>query len=367
MKNILIICKDIYPIQNPRSFRAAELVKEFSRRGFIVKVVCCLSEENFKLFRKEFSKVEAVNLGLPSNVLDRNIFKKMIFLKRILNKYLYHFLQYPNIGILFKVRRFLKNNNKKIDLMITIAYPFPIHWGAAIAKKSKNINFPDKWIADCGDPFMGNPIINPPFYFSGVERLFCSMADKITIPVEIARRAYYKKFHEKIEIIPQGFDFSIIEKGHYVKNSIPTFLYAGIFYKGSRDPRPLLDYLAQIESDFIFIIYTSEDYLISKYKKIFGNKLVINSSIPRIELLKKMSNVDFLLNIENDSENQTPSKLIDYSLSGRPILSLNMKKIDSEKVDNFLNGIYLNEFKVDDIQKYNIVNVTDKFIAISEC
>lgn len=366
MKNVLIICKDIYPVQNPRSFRAAELVKEFSRRGFIVKVVCCLSEENFQLFKKEFSKVEAVNLGLPNNFLDSNVFKKTTFLKRILKKYSYHLLQYPNIGLLFKVRRFLKNNNEKFDLMITIAYPFPIHWGTALARKSESINFPDKWIADCGDPFMGNSIINPPFYFSSIERLFCNMVDKITIPVEMARKGYYKEFHKKIEIIPQGFDFSIIEKGDYVKNIIPTFLYAGVFYKDSRDPRSLLDYLSHIELDFIFIIYTSDDQLIRDYKKIFGDKLVINSSIPRADLLKKMSKVDFLLNIENDSDNQTPSKLIDYTLAGRPILSLNMKKIDKEKMECFLNGKYLKEYKVNDIQAYNIVNVVDKFIAISE-
>jgi hypothetical protein len=364
LKNILIVCKDIYPIQNPRSFRAGELVKEFSRRGFTVKVVCSLSEEKFESFKNEFSYVEAVNLGLPDNVLDRNIFKKMTLLKRILNKYLYHFLQYPNIGLLFKVKNFLKSNNDKIDLMITIAYPFPIHWGAAIVRKSKKSNFPDKWIADCGDPFMGNPIINPPFYFRSLERLFCNMVDKITIPVEIARKAYYKEFHDKIEIIPQGFDFSVIEKEGYVKNKIPTFLYAGVFYKGSRDPRLFLDYLSEIKSDFIFIIYTSDDYLIHNYKKILGDKLVINTSIPRIELLKRMSKVDFLLNIENDSENQTPSKLIDYSLSGRPILSLSMKNIDEKKFKDFLNGVYKDEFKVHDLERYNIVNVVNKFVEI---
>lgn len=365
MKNILLICKDIYPIQNPRSFRAGELVKEFSKRSFNVKVVCSLSEENFELFKKEFSNVAAVNLGLPSNILDRNIFKKMTLLKRILNKYSYHFLQYPNIGLLFKVKKYLKSNNDKIDLMITIAYPFPIHWGAAVARSSIEANFPDKWIADCGDPFMGNPIINPPFYFRSLERLFCNMVDKITIPVEIARKAYYKEFHEKIEIIPQGFDFSVIEKESYVKNKILTFLYAGVFYKGSRDPRPFLDYLLEIESDFIFIIYTSDDYLIHDYQNILGDKLIINSSIPRIELLKKMSKVDFLLNIENDSENQTPSKLIDYSLSGRPILSLNMKKIDKKKLNDFINGVYCDELKVQDIDQYNIINVVNKFIEIS--
>jgi len=364
LKNILIVCKDIYPVQSPRSFRAGELVKEFLRRGFNVKVLCSLSEKDFNLFVIEFPKVKAVNMGLPNNILENKIFTKNVLLKRILNKLLYHFLQYPNIGLLFKVKKYLKDNVDEVDLMITIAYPFPIHWGAAMAKKSYKTTFPKRWVADCGDPFMGNPIINPPFYFGILEKLFCKMADKITIPVEIARQAYFNEFYEKIEVIPQGFDFSKIERVNYVKNDIPTFLYAGIFYKGSRDPRPLLEYLSEIQSDFLFIIYTPDDYLIRDYKEALGNKLVINASIPRAELLKKMGQVDFLLNIENNSDNQTPSKLIDYSLSERPILSLNTMSLDKKKVINFLNGIYSDAFKVHDIEKYNIINVVDKFIEI---
>ena len=364
MKSILIICKDIYPIQSPRSFRATELVKEFVKRGFKVTVICSLSQDNFELFKKEFFNVESINLGSIQSFLDWKIFNHLLLLKRFFNKYLYHLLQYPNIGLLFKIKKVLKNNTSKIDLMISIAYPFPIHWGVAMARKSNIRNFPERWIADCGDPFMGNPIIKPPFYFKFLEKLFCRMADKITIPVEIGRKAYYKEFHEKIEIIPQGFDFSTLEKEFYTKNNIPTFLYAGIFYKGSRDPRPFMEYLTEIKSDFRFIIYTSEDNLIKNYKETLGDKLIINPSIARIELLKKMSLVDFLLNIENESENQTPSKLIDYSLSGRPILSLSMKNIDKKKFNDFLNGIYHDEFKVHDLERYNIVNVVNKFLEI---
>lgn len=364
MKNILIICKDIYPVQSPRSFRAGELVKEFLRRGYNVKVVCCLTQDNFELFKKEFYNAESVNIGQIENFLDWKIFNRLSLLKRILNRYFYHLFQYPNIGLLFKIKKYLKGNTDKVDLMISIAYPFPIHWGIAIARRSNVKNFPERWIADCGDPFMGNPIIKPPFYFKFLEKLFCRMADKITIPVEIGRKAYYKEFHEKIEIIPQGFDFSTLQKEFYTKNNIPTFLYAGIFYKGSRDPRAFLEYLTEIKSDFRFIIYTSEDSLIKDYKEILGDKLIINPSIPRIELLKKMSLVDFLLNIENESENQTPSKLIDYSLSGRPILSISMKNIDNKKFNDFLNGIYHDEFKVHDLERYNIVNVVNKFFEI---
>lgn len=364
MKSILIICKDIYPVQSPRSFRAGELAKEFVKRGFKVTVVCSLSEDKFELFKKEFLNVESINLGPVKSFLDWKIFNHLSLLKRILNKYLYHLLQYPNIGLLFKIKKVLNNNTSKIDLMISIAYPFSIHWGIAMAKKTKTENFPDRWIADCGDPFMGNPIIKPPFYFKFLEKLFCRMADKITIPVEIGRKAYYKEFHEKIEIIPQGFDFSTLEKEAYIQNNIPTFLYAGIFYKGSRDPRPFLEYLTEIKSDFRFIIYTSEDSLIKDYKETLGNKLIINPSIPRVELLKKMSLVDFLINIENESENQTPSKLIDYSLSGRPILSLKMKNIDKIMFNDFLKGIYQGEFKVDNLERYNIVNVVNKFLEI---
>src|SRR5690606_24666694 len=99
-----------------------------------------------------------------------------------------------------------------------------------------------------------------------VEKWFCKLVDYITVPFEGAIKGYYDQFHHKIRVIPQGFTFpSINYKDLYVGNKVPTFLYAGSFYKNVRDPRSLLNYLEKIEIDFKFIIYTNSVKILIPY------------------------------------------------------------------------------------------------------
>ncbi len=359
-----MICKDIYPVNGPRAFRSDELLNEFIRRDYNVTVACALNRKDFAIFSSKYSNSEIVDLGYVRNFVDIKLFDYFTIFRRFLNRTLYYIFQYPNITLLWRVFKFLRENTDHYDLMITVAYPYSIHWGAALARNVKPSNFPCRWIADCGDPFMGNPMINPPFYFQFLERLFCRLADRITIPVEIARKAYYPEFQNKIEVIPQGFNFLNTQKDIYVKNKIPTFLYAGMFYKDSRDPRPLLDFLVSVKVDFKFLVFTPDDNLIRNYLDILGHKMEIKTLIPRTEIIKEMSKVDFLVNIENDSDSQTPSKIIDYSISGRPIISLNMKNLDEAMLQEFLAGRYDQCLIIDDLEKYNIKNVVDKFLEI---
>ena len=79
-----------------------------------------------------------------------------------------------------------------------------------VLKKPKTAK---KWIADCGDPFMGAKLetFRKPFYFKYFEKDFCRKADYITVPAEGAKKAYYSEFLGKIRVIPQGFNFKQIE------------------------------------------------------------------------------------------------------------------------------------------------------------
>jgi|SRR5690554_366484 len=263
------------------------------------------------------------------------------------------------------VRKVLKKEDKT-DMLITVAIPHTIHWGAAWAKTSLKEKFPKLWIADCGDPFMGNKFQNHLFYFKYFEKWFCKKADYISVPVEEAKEAYYKEFHEKIRIIPQGFEFKSINiEDKFIKNKKPTFLYAGAFYKGIRDPELLLNYLSKLDIDFKFYVYTRQKHFLDKYKKILGDKIEINDYIPREKLLLKMSTVDFLINLENGTEIQSPSKLIDYALTKKPILSIPSSKIDKVEIKRFLNGNYTNQLKIDNIEQYNIKNVTKSFLILA--
>ena len=120
--------------------------------------------------------------------------------------------------------------------------------------------------------------------------------------------------------------------------------------------------------NFRFYIYTNQPSLIEQYKKTLGGKLIVSGYIDRKELIYRMSSYDFLLNLENGTKVQAPSKLIDYGLSKRPVLSIYSQKIDKEKFYQFLRRDYSNKMELPDINEYDIRNVAGSFLKlIREC
>ena len=89
-----------------------------------------------------------------------------------------------------------------------------------------------KWIADCGDPFMLNATENytPPFYFKQLEKSWCNRCDFITVPTETSHEGYYPEFKSKIRVIPQAFNFDEVELGRYLEHNVPTFAFSGRLY-----------------------------------------------------------------------------------------------------------------------------------------
>lgn len=366
-KNVTIIGSVIYPRMTPRAMRTTELAKEFARRGHNVTIYAVLGKYDYTEFKEKYG-IEIKNLG-PTCFFNINSDieeVKSSFIHRVFNKIFKTIIEFPDIELAFKTNSVLKKE-KHIDLLITVAIPFPIHWGAAF-RKMKSVNyFPKVWIADCGDPYMGNQLHKRPFYFKYVEKWFCRKVNYITVPIEEARKAYYPEFHDKIKVIPQGFDFSgLTELKNETNNKVPVFIYAGVFYTGVRDPRPFLEYLvSRSDMQFLFIVYTRSKDVLAPYEDLLKDKLEVRDYIPREELLKEMSKVDFLVNFENNTAVQSPSKLIDYALSGRPILSLNTKnELDEGLIVDFLTGNYAASLKIDNIQQYNIENVVQSFLDL---
>jgi glycosyltransferase involved in cell wall biosynthesis len=363
---IVIVAFSILPDPGPRAQRTTELVKEFARLGHEVEVYTLTGSYDFSEFENE-SKVKVISLGKTYLVnFDYDSTKKIPLITRALTKVFKNVLEVPYIELVRNVYHTLKLNFNA-DLLISIANPFPIHWGVALFKQ----RYPDRmknttWVADCGDPYMGNPFSSKPFYFKYIEKWFCRKADFISIPIEEARNAYYPEFKEKIKVIPQGFNFNPLpKKVVFVKNTIPTFIYAGNFYEKQRDPSILLDYLFESKLNFKFIVYTKTPEFLDKFKKYHGNKIEVFDYISRDKLLIEMSKADFLLNLENPTSVQSPSKLIDYALTNRPILSINTnRELDTEIINQFIQGNYNNRLVIDNIERYNITNVANQFLEL---
>ena len=365
---IVILSRWIYPSNMPRATRANELAIELARQGHDVILYGELGEYDYSSFeQKHHVKLKHIkNLifstfgfdGIPIFSMSAGILRKLF--GRI--------IEFPDIQLMFKIPKIIELE-KGVDILISIAMPYPIHWGCALAKSINKKGFPKIWVADCGDPYMGNKCATkmPPFYFKYIEKWFCREADYLSVPLTGAIEGYYAEFRDKIVVIPQGGRLPVNEFDTFNPiNDIPTFAYAGIFYKGSRDPTAFLEYLMAIKLKFKCIFFTGHEKLLIPYLNKLGSKLEIREFIPRERLLKVLAGMDFLINFENSTSVQSPSKLIDYAIVNRPILSIPNHFLPVDTITEFLNGDYRNRYIINNINQYRIENVAKKFLSLYE-
>lgn len=360
---ILIISGMTYPTLSPRAFRTSELAQEFSNLGHDVTVY--IPDNGFDYCKyNTFHNIKVKKFR--TRYLKMNPSKGYSLLDRIFIYLFKRLLEYPYIELKFRVPHILKTETE-VDLLITIAFPHTIHWGAAQCRKRLKGRFPKVWISDCGDPFMGDAANRHPFYFSHFEKKWGRSTDLITIPIEEARSAYYPEFHSKIRVVPQGFNISnvsISETLYSAKDNVIHFAYAGAMYPGKRELKGFLDYLISFDKPFIFTVYTSSLDYFYDYKNLLGNKLEVSKYIPRDELLFELSRQDFLINLTNPSSVQSPSKLIDYLLTKRPILDVSTPFSDYSSFEEAYNGIRYSDYSTVDITQYDIRNVAVKFLML---
>lgn len=353
-------------MQTPRAHRTTELVKEFARQGHEVTVYAVLGKYDYIDFEEEYGvKVKNIKLKWQLHPYNSDGDFKRNFIDKVTGR-LFRKLEFPDIEFMYRVKRVLENE-KEVDLLISIANPHPIHWGCAKVRIKSLRNFPKTWIADCGDPFMKNGSGTKHLkYFAKYEKLFCSLSDFISVPHKGAIDAYYPEYRYKTQVIPQGFEFDLpINKDETKKNEIVTFAYAGVFLKDIRNPKSFLQYLTTVKQDFRFYVYTSHSELLDEFKLDLEDKLIIKKPISRQLLLDELRQMDFLLNFENlNTPTAIPSKLIDYAITGRPILSINQENIKEEIICEFLNREYKNTFKIDNLEQYHISNVATAFLSL---
>lgn len=366
-KKILIVSRSFYPIKSPRSFRTTELVKEFARRGDDVTLLTVKNDEFHIPFEKEHG-VTIKDFG-PLRFPKVRLSGNDGFIKRIswmVQRVLGLLVEYPDIELVYRIKRALKQENG-YDLLISIAVPHPVHWGVAFARK-ENHPVAKTWVADCGDPYMGFKMdrFDKPFYFKYLEKKFCRMANFISVPVEEAKEAYYEEFRDKIEVISQGFNFDEvkIDPSESQKREVPVFGYAGNMLGGGRNPKELMHYLLKQNKPFKFIIYTRNIGPVQPFLEKANGQIEIRDYIPREKLLNELAGMDFLVNLENDTSRQVPSKLIDYYLAGRPVLSVPSSGLDTDKVARFLEGDYSRGYRFEDMDRYRIENVCQNFLAL---
>ncbi|HPM03321.1 MAG TPA: glycosyltransferase [Candidatus Cloacimonadota bacterium] len=366
-RKIIIVTAGFFPQNSPRSFRATELAKEFARRGHEVVVYTPVNgfdyrnlEDTYGFTVKDLGRVRFKNFTIASNGSSQ-------LFKRAINRVLQLLIEYPDIQLMFKVRRALRGE-KDFDLLISNAVPYPVHWGVALFWVRNN-SIAKTWVADCGDPYMGLKwdSFRKLFYFKYIEKWFCRKADYISVPADDYVQYYYPEFKFKIKVIPQGFKFedNIIYREE-IKNRVPNFAFSGRFLPRLRDPIPFLNYLSTLERDFRFVVFSPNTEFLIPFKEKLGERLVVKGFIQREKLIYELSKMDFLVNIEFHSSirSNSPSKLADYAIAKRPVISLNMQNLNKESILEFLDGNYEKQMIIRNPDRYRIENVTRQFLEL---
>lgn len=389
--NILIISYFFPPELTPRAFRTYELVKEFCESGHKVFLFLPKKKEYSETpYKHENLKIVYIEISDPniykqsqllanSNVIKQKKPHGQLILKlkkikskieKFNSKLKYYFFPIQNRIFIKNLKAALLNVNKSFDLLISISYPIETHIGTMLSlifnRQLRKIKVK---VAEYSDPFSLEQKYK---IFKGyilVDLLIGKIFDYIVVPTPIAVKSYtYFKRKQRIKVIPQAFNLSNYDLNIYNTNSLPTFAYAGVFYKKSRNPKQFIYHLAEHYDNFKFIIYTiKESYetleILRDIKAALGNRLEIKYNIERKQLIKELSSMDFLVNFDNSSSNQVPSKLIDYTIAKRPICSISTNNLNPEIFKEFMFGNFEKQIVID-LQQFDIKLVAKKFLEL---
>lgn len=377
---IIIATYYFYPDKTPRAFRAFELAKELAKQGHRITVITrqnihnLPSRENndgFTVHRIPSGFLLNKSQNLAASPVTGGSWLKKKVQRLILEAAKLIYLGGRSFEFAFTLSRHFRQNPAKADIVISIGLPVSTHLGVTTAIKKAWLKTTIA-IADYGDPYTYNAESGSYRFHKYIEKPMLRWFDHISVPHEHAIPAFLPLVaKEKVRVIPQGYPVKNVRIASYVKHNIPTFAYAGIFYRLLRHPGILFDYLCTLERHFKFVLYTdtsntSSMALIAPYITRLGKKLEIRPQIPREDCIYELSRYDFLINISNTDSAQVPSKLVDYALTRRPVFHLTQTQMDKNLLNQFLDGNYANETGPKaDLNRFDIETVSRQFLSLA--
>lgn len=266
------------------------------------------------------------------------------FLIRCLKK-LYNTLIWPDRTIEWAINayRYVKKNNLHSNsvAMVTVGLPVSTHVTGHLLKKDASHL---KWIADYGDPFTYNPDREIRKYDKFLESKTLNNVDSIVIPTESAKDCYTSLGvnESKIQVIPQLFEDQKGESDYKVDKDKFNIMYAGSFYRGIRSPVEFIHGLAlaneknpKLHFHYFGNVNALEEFLKIEGLDIRTLPITVNTFKNRNEIISIMKKMDLLINLNNKSTSQIPSKIIDYLYADKKILNIGSNLTELfDNVDN---------------------------------
>ncbi len=380
---ILIASYFFHPEGTPRATRTFELAREFARLGHETVVYVPDYPEDYAALESRWGfTVRAVPSGFLLNKGDKrsdSLTSRALAAPSRLKRALYRAYCWVTGGRQLEyahtLYRALRDDglgsSEPYDFVLSIGLPFAVHLALArwLRRGGKGSGTA---VADYGDPYYYTTMERKLFLHRFLEAWALKAFRFVSIPHGRIRDSFtpYRGVEAKLRIIPQGFDLSGDGLPAYAPNALPTFAYAGVFYGGRGDPGELFNALAGLDSPYRFVIYTdtrpgSESMAcLAPYAQSLGTRLELKERIPRARLLADLAGMDFLVSI--DWPGVLHTKLIDYKLAKRPILSYEPGAFRAETLKAFLSGDYADDFSGHiALEDYDIRAVAASFLSLA--
>lgn len=369
------------PEKTPRAYRAAELAREFSRRGYDVRIITpaqagvaltnsgnpaihYISPGYFFHRKKVVASSSAGGQGFAGKWLVRQM-KVLIGLFIWPADRTFEWQQ--------RVLEFYKHRQLGPPIaIISIGLPVSAHAAAIKVKRFYGKEAKIVFIADYGDPYSLNPVFNTTWLDRIKEGRLLHQFNYLTIPVQDAIPAFTALGVDPktIRVIPQGFEKVPLDKTQLRLETF-TGVYGGRFYAGIREPGPLFQAIALANKTGIrvqLIVYTDPNMeLVKKALADLDEQeragIQIRPLLDRVAFIHEMRKAHFAVNILNRSEFQVPSKQLDFAEAGVPVLLIepHMGATDIVKKIEERSFIVYSADEVHDIGK-----VADSFMELIE-
>jgi glycosyltransferase involved in cell wall biosynthesis len=364
----LIISHAYDPTASPRAIRWSHIAGEWVRKGNEVDVVTAwkpglarveilngvrvhrVGNAMSELWRDRFKETNIKPVADKNTItpparanVKRTVMKIFISPMLWIRHHTWKKLWWPDSSCLwyFPARKIAKRLllSKGYDLLISVSLPFTGHLVALNLQKKTPISH---WIADTGDPFtfLDKPEANNGKLYKernrSVEKEVFRVADAVTVTTAETSQRYVNMFPEygnKLHVIPPLLASSAAKKidgGFFKTSDVIRLVYVGRLYRDNRNPDFLLSLFDKLLATHLgdklelHLLGSINDCMpvFESYKLLFNNKLYLHGNVGHAAALLAMSQADVLVNIGNANVYQLPSKVVEYAMTGKPILNL---------------------------------------------
>lgn len=247
---------------------------------------------------------------------------------------------------------------KNVDVIFSVSDPICAHLAAQKIKKK----YPQiRWITYTTDPFAFSERNKKKSLRVRQKYMILEKSIYDESDVNIFTQELYDFNLKEFDIIPvNNFAFPYVLSDFenlkspdckIINSSKPTFLYAGALMKKIRHPEFALFTLSKLK-DYEVFFYTAGDCedILQRYE---SDNIHINSLIPREKYMNLITKeADFLINIGNINDLQSPSKFLELISTGKPIVNFYKKKdANYNMAERYPLGINIGEEDEDSVNK----------------